>query len=175
MSKLIPVSKPTCHSCGQDYTAQDWIEAGEPQCCADSTLTKFNNTFKSQSPLGSVMAAYKEKFWENQDKNKTISEWQKEAHELAKLKGFYDGRGLSTVEAYSLIASEAFEAIKDFRSEMPSKYYEGDKPCGEAIEMADIVLRVMDLCENRGWDLQALITEKHNYNKTRAYKHGKKL
>lgn len=111
------------------------------------------------------------------NKPKSIKQWQEEIHTLAKEKGWYDpSKKRSTGEIYMLIASEAFEAFEDFRNEKPTKYYEGDKPCGEAIEMADIVLRVMDYCEYRGWSLEDLIQEKHNFNKTRSYRHnGKKL
>lgn len=109
------------------------------------------------------------------EETKSIKEWQSEVHELAKEKGWYQvGKERSTTEFYMLIASEAFEAFEDFRNEKPSKYYEGDKPCGQAIEMADIVLRVMDYCEYRGWSLEDLLKEKHKYNQNREFRHGNK-
>lgn len=42
-----------------------------------------------------------------------------------------------------------------------------------AEECADIVLRVMDLCEREGWDLAEALVRKMEKNSKRAYKHGK--
>jgi len=48
------------------------------------------------------------------------------------------------------------------------------KPEGEAIELADAVIRIMDYCEFVGIDLEQAIQLKHEYNKTRPYRHGNK-
>lgn len=42
-------------------------------------------------------------------------------------------------------------------------------------ELADVVIRVMDMCEYYGIDLEAALMEKHEFNKTRPYKHGGKV
>jgi NTP pyrophosphatase (non-canonical NTP hydrolase) len=49
-----------------------------------------------------------------------------------------------------------------------------EKPEGFPSELADIMIRVMDLAEGMGVDLGKEILEKHEYNKTRPYKHGGK-
>lgn len=103
-----------------------------------------------------------------------LKEIQAEVHSLAKEKGWWDSPRRTEVEIYMLIASEVFEALEDVRNNQPSKYYEDSKPCGSSIELADTVIRIMDYCEYRGWDLEALIKEKHEFNKTRPYKHGNK-
>lgn len=117
-----------------------------------------------------------------------IREWQKEIHELAKEKGWYDGTPRSPLEAHMLIVSEIAEATEEARKNMPPIYQDGDlwlvddpedfdpkeKPEGELIELADAVIRIMDYCESRGWDLEAAIESKHEYNKTRSYRHGGK-
>ena len=41
-------------------------------------------------------------------------------------------------------------------------------------EMADIVIRVMDLCAFKNIDLEAHVKAKMRYNSLREYKHGKK-
>lgn len=46
---------------------------------------------------------------------------------------------------------------------------------GELIELADIMIRVMDYAESKGWDLEKAIEAKHNFNCTRPYRHGGKL
>ena len=48
------------------------------------------------------------------------------------------------------------------------------KPEGFNIEMADAVIRIADLMEALGLNLEAAIKLKHNYNKTRPYRHGGK-
>ena len=49
------------------------------------------------------------------------------------------------------------------------------KPEGELIEIADAVIRCMDYCGHKGWDLEKAIRAKHEFNKTRPYRHGNKL
>ena len=49
------------------------------------------------------------------------------------------------------------------------------KPEGLAIELADAVIRIADMCGAYGIDLEAAIEEKMQYNKSRPYKHGKKF
>lgn len=42
-------------------------------------------------------------------------------------------------------------------------------------ELADIVIRCFDMADAFGIDLEAAILEKHEFNKTRPYLHGKKF
>ena len=48
------------------------------------------------------------------------------------------------------------------------------KPEGEAVELADAVIRVMDYFGRQGWDLEAVIALKLAYNATRGHRHGGK-
>ena len=48
------------------------------------------------------------------------------------------------------------------------------KPEGEAAELADAVIRIMDYFESKGWDLEAVVLAKSAYNETRPYRHGGK-
>lgn len=48
------------------------------------------------------------------------------------------------------------------------------KPEGVPSELADIVIRVADICGYYGIDLDAAITQKMAYNRTRPYRHGGK-
>lgn len=49
------------------------------------------------------------------------------------------------------------------------------KPEGVAVELADAVIRIADLCGHLGIDLEAAIALKMDYNETRPFKHGKRF
>lgn len=49
------------------------------------------------------------------------------------------------------------------------------KPEGVAVELADAVIRIADLCGHLGIDLEAVIALKMDYNETRPFKHGKRF
>lgn len=48
------------------------------------------------------------------------------------------------------------------------------KPEGVAVELADCMIRILDYCGRAGIDIEEVIQIKHEYNKTRPYKHGGK-
>lgn len=58
--------------------------------------------------------------------------------------------------------SEALEALRDGK---------GLNEFGE--ELADIIIRVLDIAGFCGFDMENIILEKLEYNKTRPYKHGR--
>lgn len=66
-----------------------------------------------------------------------------------------------------LICSEAAEALEAYRNEENYKEHLGE-------EMADIVIRCMDLCGALEIDLESEIIKKHEKNIGRPYKHGNK-
>ena len=74
----------------------------------------------------------------------------------------------------ALIMSEAAEALEALR-----KGNKPDEHCpqfsGAEVELADVVIRIMDMAEARGWDVAGAIVAKHEFNKTRPYKHGKEF
>ncbi len=108
--------------------------------------------------------------------SKTISDWTKEVHENAKSHGWWENPRREG-ELLMLVTSEVAEAFEEIRNghAMTETYYsEGGKMEGVPSELADIVIRVMDLCGYYGVDLEAAIAEKHAYNVTRPFKHGGK-
>ena len=74
----------------------------------------------------------------------------------------------------ALIMSEAAEALEALR-----KGNGPDEHCpqfsGAEVELADVVIRIMDMAEARGWNVAGAIVAKHEFNKTRPYKHGKEF
>jgi len=103
----------------------------------------------------------------------TIADWCTAVHSLAKTKGWYD-RPKSPLEVHAMVHSEVSEATDQVARNQPPMYDNGGKPEGEAVELADAVLRIMDYFEYRGWDLERTLRSKHAYNATRPYRHGGK-
>ena len=52
--------------------------------------------------------------------------------------------------------------------------FEKGKPEGIPIELADVIIRILDYCGYAGIDIEAEIRQKHEYNKSRPYRHGGK-
>lgn len=125
----------------------------------------------------------------------TITELVEQSHNLAKEKGWHDVPR-SPLEALCLIHSEISEACEEVRAGRPldktlvTEFLDSRtakcrlhdrsdgpelKPFGFPIELADAVIRIADLCGELGIDLEEAIRVKHEYNKTRPYRHGKKV
>lgn len=121
----------------------------------------------------------------------TIKEVQKEVHNLAKSKGWYD-KERSTGESIALMHSELSEALECYRAgesqpmwqahsdevivtPVSSQWRKDLKPEGILTELADCVIRIMDFCESKGFDLEQAIKLKHEFNKTRPHRHGGKV
>lgn len=105
-----------------------------------------------------------------------INDLVKEVHQNAIAKGWWEEER-SVGDIIALCHSELSEALEEFRNgHQPTEiYYNGAKPEGVPIELADVVIRIMDYCGRTGIDLQSAIMQKNEYNKTRPHKHGGKV
>jgi NTP pyrophosphatase (non-canonical NTP hydrolase) len=101
-------------------------------------------------------------------------------------------RKRSFAELIALCHSELSEALEEYRKgNIPTERYYSDKngtaysmnpsgntemkPEGIPSELADAVIRIMDMFGHYGIDLEDAIEEKHRYNQVRPYKHGGKV
>ena len=95
----------------------------------------------------------------------TISDMIIDAHRTAIEKGWWE-TDRNNYELLALVHSEVSEAVEALRKGDNEHVVE---------ELADILIRVFDLCGSRGWDLENAVSRKLQFNKTRAYRHGGKL
>lgn len=129
-----------------------------------------------------------------------VAALQELAGMAAERKGFHEDRPVSGQELLNwqgnklmLIVSELVEAHDEIRSghaAYETRYLDNDgaayqvqehdfnkapmfKPEGVPSEIADVVIRAMDLAWTEGFDLSDIIIEKLEYNATRGYKHGR--
>jgi len=95
----------------------------------------------------------------------------KQAHATSVRNGFDKNRNIP--ESLALIHSEVSEALEADRKDMgESKKLFGVSQFTE--ELADIVIRVMDLAEAEGCYLSGAIVRKMQYNESREHLHGNK-
>jgi NTP pyrophosphatase (non-canonical NTP hydrolase) len=109
-----------------------------------------------------------------------MSDMQEYIYKTAEDHGWWEGEP-SVPEKLMLIVSEIAEALEEYRDGKPLDlvYFadpkdEKSKPEGFGVELADAVIRILDLCGYLQIDMAELIALKHNYNLTRSYRHGGK-
>ena len=131
-----------------------------------------------------------------------LNEWAREIHANAVEHGWWE-QERPLPEVLMLIVSELSEALEEARAGRPMVWHgctlyggactddsgcdymkpdgtcecgnDHHKPEGIAVEVIDALIRILDWCGKEGLDVEALVREKHEYNKSRPYKHGKKF
>lgn len=114
---------------------------------------------------------------------------QRDVHKNAHDHGWWEGDNHNDGEKVALMHSELSEALEALRVGNPASEKNllsetqldlpFDPPqvlplsCVEE-ELADVVIRIMDYAEYRGFDIAQAIVQKHNYNRGRPHKHGGK-
>lgn len=111
--------------------------------------------------------------------NDSIRDWQFEIHKETVAKGWWSRPEDTVPTKLLMIHAEISEAAEEFaRGNMKVWYQphktENMKPEGLGVELADAMIRILDLAEYLGMNMDDLITLKMEYNKKRPYRHGGK-
>lgn len=106
---------------------------------------------------------------------RTLVQLQEDAYLTAQKKGWWD-EPTNIPEKLALIHSEISEALEDYRDGHMQVTFAGpnNKPTGFPVELADAIIRILDLAAHMDCDLQTVLELKMQYNKTRPYRHGGK-
>ncbi len=106
--------------------------------------------------------------------NNSVREIQRAAWQNSEDHGFHT-TPINIPERLALIHSEVSEALEAYRDgDILSHLAPDGKPLGFATEIADVVIRCLDLAGSLGIDLETEILKKHAFNITRPHKHGGK-
>lgn len=117
-----------------------------------------------------------------------LNELSTAIHANAVAKGWWEDDRPFT-EIIALIHSEVSEALEEYRNgHEPNEVYAshkdaqacsppcapGLKPEGVPIELADVIIRILDYAGYTGMDIDSAVERKMAYNATRPHRHGGK-
>jgi NTP pyrophosphatase (non-canonical NTP hydrolase) len=105
----------------------------------------------------------------------SISDIAERCYANSKAHGFWENGNDTMPLKLMLIVTELAEAMEAYRTDdsYEERLVEG-KPEGLVTELADAIIRIFDLAEGFGLDIEQAIHNKMAYNEGRSYMHGGK-
>lgn len=94
------------------------------------------------------------------------------AHNISKSKGWWES-DRNDGEMIALMHSELSEALEGIRHNNPPSDHIPEFNAVEE-ELADVLIRVFDMCQARGYRLPEAVIAKMEFNANRPHKHGGK-
>ena len=131
----------------------------------DESLWNFCGAFREEAK-GLMYDMAKEK--------QGINDFANEVHDNAVAHGWWEEKR-PFGEIIALCHSELSEALEAYRNREDMVWMNGDKPDGIAVEMCDCIIRILDYLAEENIDVEYVLQLKHEYNKSREYKHGGKV